>query len=87
MSFYTKKLIRRLREMGFNIPEGTTVQRTYAGRHQRSAGAYSWTFQHIDSKYFGVGNIGSMYLIKDLARAKKICVYKHDGDIELFPEK
>lgn len=86
MSFYAKKLIQRLLSMGVNLPEGVEIKRTHAGYQQRSAGAFSWTFAHKDPKFYWCSNIGSTYPVKELAKADKISIYRHDGDTEFFPE-
>jgi hypothetical protein len=76
-SFYTEKLIERCREeLKLNLPEGTTIRRTKAGRHQKAAGAWSWYFWHPDHPH--LINIGGYDTVKNLARAKKLVSWCDD---------
>ncbi len=38
----SQRLISKLRDMGYPIPENAEIERTYAGRHQRAQGANVW---------------------------------------------
>lgn len=86
MGFYSKKLIARLKELGFDAPEGTRIRRCYPGHWQRAAGAYLWTFYHTNPQFWMWNNIGSCYTVRELAQCKKINICRHDHDVELIPE-
>ncbi len=88
--FYALKLLKRLREeLKIKLPEGTFVEKLRPGRHQRAAGAWLWTLNntHVD-RAARVSNIGSIFTVRELARAKEI-----EGldmgtyhDLEIFPK-
>ena len=49
-SAVTRAVLRRLRALGHNIPgpdENWCIHPTHAGRHQHSAGAWSWTLDLV----------------------------------------
>jgi len=63
--FYTKKLLKRLREeLGLDIPEDTVIHRTRAGRHQLAAGGWCWWISLRTG-----ATIGSFYTVKELAKS------------------
>ena len=83
----SSKLIKRLKALGLNIPEGTYISRTKAGRNQKAAGAWSWNLCHADSSHAGLTNIGSCYTVRDCVRAKQLEIIKDKGmGIEIVPE-
>jgi len=57
MSRLVNRLAARLKaEMGIEFdPERYEVRRTYAGRHQKSAGAWAWVLQEIDGYHILFG--------------------------------
>lgn len=63
----SERMLVRLRELleaeGLTLPEGTELRRSYAGRWQRSEGAWSWFAFHPGgvSLVPGAGDIGSHY--------------------------
>ena len=63
----SEKIIDRLRVLGFAVPEGTEVRRTYAGLHQRRDGAWSW-FLEYPEPVPGLRDIGSVWPLRDLLR-------------------
>lgn len=65
----TQHLLHRLSdEAGGDVPEGTTVHRTYAGRLQRQAGAWSWFALRPDGREV----CGSHYSVVALLKAKSL---------------
>jgi hypothetical protein len=61
----TERLLARLREAGMDLPEGVTIQRTYAGREQRNAGAWSWALLGPNGEDL---KAGSQWPVGDLLR-------------------
>jgi hypothetical protein len=59
------RLLARLRRMGLEIPAQAYVRRSYAGRHQLSAGAWRWW---IESDGVCL-HIGSQYTVAELVAA------------------
>jgi len=64
--------------MGVDLPEGTTLHRTYAGRLQKQAGAWTW---------YAVGpngedlNFGSYCTVGELLRAPRLLVTYPDREL------
>lgn len=58
------RLIRWLRHLGHEIPDGSVIRRTYAGRVQREAGAWSWTLLGPDAKELIGGYVPVTTLLK-----------------------
>jgi hypothetical protein len=86
MSPLIKKLAARL-ETELKIPvDPTTFRRVRPGRHQRAAGAWSWTIKRRDSVFW----IGSTYPVKVIVEAEHICAGStpfHILEVEIYPEK
>lgn len=61
-------LWRLASELGLDIPDGTTIRRTYAGRVQRQAGAWSWFALGPDGREF----FGSHYPVTNLLKEKAL---------------
>jgi len=59
------------------IPE--SFCRTYAGHHQRSSGAWSWS---ID---LAVGDIGCSWSLKETLKSKNLEIITDFGNTELIP--
>lgn len=85
----TERLIGRLRTMSVPIPEGTQLRRTYAGRDQRSKGAWSWFFDYPDRSRWPDRTfrpIGSIYPVSLLLREPRLMVMRTiTGDLEVDP--
>lgn len=63
--------------------ENVRIQRTYAGHHQRSAGAWTWALGVVHPT-FGVPSIGSQYPAREVARG--FTIYRdYYGDVHLDP--
>lgn len=62
--------MKRLREMGVDLPEGTRLQRSYAGHWQRIEGAWSWFA--IDPEWSV--NLGSQWPMSHLLKAPYLMV-------------
>ena len=75
----SEKLVSVLRQAGFHVPDGASLRRTYAGRHQRSAGAWSWYLVDKDDRALPVG---SAYRVSDCLRHG---VYPAERDIGIIP--
>jgi hypothetical protein len=63
-----ERLVRVLRETGFEIPAKYVLTRHRPGPWQRSAGAWSWSISMVDP-YFEVGSPDS---VKALLKAKHL---------------
>lgn len=78
-----ERLIARLREMGVEIPDGAQLRRTYAGRHQRSAGAWSWYLVDADGHEL---HIGSQISVTDLLKETTLHTWQDRlGDLHIDP--
>lgn len=60
----SERMLSALRERGLDVPEGSVIQRTYAGRHQRAEGSWTW-FVLTPA---GDGVIGSQWPLAELLR-------------------
>lgn len=78
-----QKLRKRLKEE-LNIETEDIFDRTYAGRHQRSMGAFVWTTL---KKGCPIGCIGSRWSMTNLLKAKYLCAVTGHGDLEIIPER
>lgn len=80
----TARLLARLRAEGLAIPEGARVERTRAGRHQRSAGAWSWYLLDADGSEL---NIASQWPVGELVKAARITAGHQQStrDTHIFP--
>ena len=78
------RLIKQLREDGYEVPDGLTMHRTYAGFWQRNAGAWSWWA----ADRLGREVLGSQWGITDLLKADSIEVGDdHYGNaLVLYPK-
>jgi hypothetical protein len=73
----SERLLARLRAMGVDLPEDATICRTYAGRHQRAAGA--WTWYAWSATRGNLGGIGSHSTVNELVRAPVISATRAYG--------
>ena len=80
------KICAHFRENGYDLnPEDWEIQRTYAGRHQRSAGAWSWYLQSIGADWVA-GGYGSPWPATLCAKSgSTVIVSIFTGDVELWP--
>lgn len=68
------RLIQRLRtENGLEVPEGTHVRRTYAGRAQREAGAWVWRLHLPDGRWVQP-MVGSQWPVTDLLKFPRLVI-------------
>ena len=67
MTRLAARLRRRLTELGLTLPETVRVERTYAGRHQRAQGAWSWQLMAKDG-YSTMPSVGSQYTATECAK-------------------
>lgn len=84
-----RRLYRRIQKAGYTFPPYITeknvcILRTYAGRHQRSIGAWSWSIGNIE----GVAlDIGSSETAKNICEAPEISFNETRwGDISIVME-
>ena len=59
-------LVRLLKEAPFDIPDGGGPARLYHGRHQRSAGAWSWSLD------LGPALAGSQHTMQECTQAARL---------------
>lgn len=64
------RLVERLRRLGVDIPHRWVFRRTYAGRSQRQAEAWSWWIETPDGREI----IGSIYPVGVLLAAPALTV-------------
>ena len=91
MSKLAMRIVRTLHaDHGIEWPGGAAnaaIGRTYAGRHQRAAGAWSWALERRDGKHFlGCPSIGSQYPASEIARGFEV-FETSVGDIDLSPKR
>jgi hypothetical protein len=86
----TQELLALFKAHGYEWPhvaqDRIEYRRTYAGHHQRSAGALAWTLEHPDQPISSL-NIGSVYRARDLVRlgVAGTEIYRSAVSIELMP--
>lgn len=83
-----ERLIERLRLMGLVIPVDAEIERTYAGREQKAAGAFVWIIEVNP----GVGMVNhiitSQWPVTDLLKEKKLSIHLDDsGQFTIYPER
>jgi len=87
MGFYTRRLIRRLKdEKGLKIPDDIGICRCNPGWSTLSAGGFKWTFKSYDNPWWN--DVGSQYTIRECAMAKQLFLNSNgwgDTFIDLFP--
>lgn len=74
----SERLLDRIRdELGFDIPKNARIVRTFAGRVQKSAGAWSWTIQVYDAndRFERSLDIGGYEPCSAIVRVKKLVAY------------
>ena len=82
----TERLIDRLRTMGVPVPEGTVLRRVYAGRDQRSKGAWSWYFDYPPSEYHTARTVASIWPVGYLLKQPRLMVMRViTRDLEVDP--
>jgi hypothetical protein len=83
-----QRLIARLEAMGVPLPPDPVVRRTYAGRHQQSAGHPSWCIVPGGDDHGGwTAVVVSQYPVTELLRMPRLCASRaaHDPDIYIDP--
>jgi hypothetical protein len=74
-----ERLIARLRtEHGIDLPDGTRVQRTYAGYWQKAGGAWAWLLVDTEGRMLRP-SIGSPWPVTRLLRSKVWTLYQADN--------
>ena len=92
MSRLARRLQRRLIREGLPLPP-FRIARTYAGRYQRTLGAWSWDARRLDNNYPidipGLGQclLGSEWPATECATADELAVEYIDGAVHLTVER
>lgn len=82
-----RRLWRRLnRELGFDIPEDSAVQKIVASEADKSAGAFSWVLINWDAWYYNE-RIGSQWSISYLLKCPELGWYQDSWHIQIEPKK
>jgi hypothetical protein len=76
----SERLLARLRAQGVEIPDGARIQRTYAGRCQREAGAWSWSVVNADGGDLRQ-RLGSQWPVGVLLGAPRLIVSRSHRDL------
>lgn len=82
------KLLEKIRQdTGMDIPEGTVIKRTFAGRRQLQAGAISWFMYHRDHSH--LLDYGSCEPVTSLLKAKKLTIIANrtTGTHEIYADQ
>ena len=80
MSKLAEKLAARIKEL-VGLEVVPKIERTRAGRHQRSEGTWSWYMVSVDGFC-----VGSQWTATECLRAPKLEHYTYDwGDVVLHP--
>jgi hypothetical protein len=80
------RLLARLRAQGVQVPEGAQIRRTYAGRCQREAGAWSWFVLNPDGSET-IGGLGGYHPVGVLLRAPRLRVTRElNGSWSVDPD-
>jgi hypothetical protein len=80
----SQRLLERLKAMGVPLAEDATIERTYAGRGMRSAGAWVW---HSGPASEGHFMVGSIFPVTDLVRRPLLCatLSQHAPEWSVWP--
>ena len=76
-----RKIVEHLARHGIDWPggyENAVVQRTHAGRWQKSRGAWLWRLAIKNTSRDMVPQVGSLYTAVEIAKAKNVEVYSAD---------
>jgi len=76
-----ERLIKRLSAMGMDVPDGSAVYRTHAGRLMRQTGAWSWYLGDPSYKEL----CGSYLPVTELLRSRLIVVTGDYRTPEVMP--
>lgn len=69
--------------MGYTVPEGAKVERTYAGKHQKAEGACSWMLSSDSGKVFS-----SQWTVSEVVKnGFTVESNKYSGDYEIYPNE
>ena len=79
------RLVARFAEAGFPVPFEPKLTRLYHGRHQRAAGAFSWTLEPVKGHIGGM--YGSQWPATVIANSPKVSCDVAYGDVHLSPEE
>lgn len=74
---------RLRRDLQVNFTPDAKFQRIYAGRHQRSSGAWLWVIQDW-GKGATMRELGSCETVTSLLKAKRIEIASMSGGLEVF---
>jgi hypothetical protein len=84
----SEKLIQRIKtELGIDIPDGTIVKTLHTGRHQKAAGAWSWSLYNSLFTQSDMSRYGSSYTVAQCLKAKKLAIStRFTFAMEIYPE-
>lgn len=51
----SERLLKNIKKLGFVVPDDTYIKRTYAGRHQKAAGAWTAYYKSNSNPLFEIG--------------------------------
>lgn len=79
-------LLARLRtELKLTIGQANYIRRTYAGREQKSIGAWTWYLTGPETDGYR-GRLGSQYPVTELIHYARLTVYQDRvNDMHIFP--
>lgn len=83
-----QKIVVTILRLGIvkDVPPDIEISRTRAGRHQRSAGAFSWfLYSPRDIHHPASSSIGSQYPAREIARCTRVESSDFYGDTQLDP--
>lgn len=85
----SQRLISKLRDMGYSIPEDAEIERTYAGRHQKAQGANVWFLPVFEGNGTLNNHIfGSQWTVTELLkRGFTVDLGKYSGDYDITPNQ
>ena len=85
MTVFDRLRKRLMAEFGYDVDD---IQRTYAGRNQRAAGAFVWFGWPVENgKRCTHKRIGSSWPASELVKKKyRLVIDDSWGDIEIVPE-
>ena len=73
----SEKMLNWLRSQGFEFSDQAVIRRTYAGRNQRSAGAWMWyVFDYPGTPY----QVGGYAPLSELLKCPKLEFDHHNSD-------
>ena len=86
MSRLARRLRRGLEREGLRLPAVVHIERTYAGRHQKAMGSWTWQLCDQDGRWL---NVGSRHPAREVATAVKLSFLRQwpytDVEVDIVP--